>query len=242
MRISEDSFLLTTPIAHRGLHDAAAGVPENSYAAFSRAVSGGYAIEIDVHFSADRQIVVFHDDSLLRMTGEDAAVAEKTAKELSALRLGGTQERIPLFAEFLEYIGGKAPLLIEIKDQSGRKGLTEQTVRLLSRYKGEYALQSFNPLYLLEMKKYAPSVLRGQLACSYEKFTPKRYVVKNMNLNPLTKPDFISYCTEDLPFRKARRKETALLAWTVRTQDEYERIKGIADNVIFENIRPPKSK
>ncbi len=240
MRIHADSFLLKTPIAHRGLHDAGAGIPENSYAAFAAAVREGYAIELDVRFSSDGKIVVFHDDSLARMTGENADVAQKTYGELSSLRLLETQEHIPLFEEVLESVDGKVPLLIELKDQHGRKGLTQGTISALKNYKGEFALQSFHPLYLLEMKKLAPDILRGQLGCFYQKFSFSRYIVKNMNLHALTDPDFISYNIDDLPFRKARKKGTALLGWTVRTQEEYNRVRPIVDNFIFEKIRPAK--
>ena len=109
MRIPKSSFLYTTPIAHRGLHDARAGIPENSYAAFSHAAREGYAIGTDVHLTADGQIAVFHDDDLLRMTGERGGICGKTFRQLSELRLLGTEERIPLFPEFLEFIGGKVP-------------------------------------------------------------------------------------------------------------------------------------
>ena len=240
MRIPKSSFLYTTPIAHRGLHDARAGIPENSYAAFSRAACEGYAIETDVHLTADGQIAVFHDDDLLRMTGERGGICGKTFRQLSELRLLGTEERIPLFSEFLEFIGGKVPLLIEIKPDESRKELVEKTLATLKHYKGEFALQSFDPRCVWQIRQSAPEIPRGQLGCFYKKFTPKWYVVKHMTLNPFTRPDFISYNIEDLPYPPARRKNALLLCWTVRTQEEYERAKGIADNVIFENIRPPK--
>ena len=242
MRIPKDSFLLTLPIAHRGLHDAASGIPENSLAAFRRAAEEGYAAELDVHFSADGKIVVFHDDNLLRMTGVDAPVSSLTAAELSRLRLSGTDERIPLLTEVIELLDGKTPLLVEIKDQHGRKGLVQATAALMQNYRGEYALQSFHPLYVAEMKRCAPHVPRGQLGCGYEHFSIRRFIVKNMHLNFLTKPDFISYNADDLPFSRARRKDAALLAWTVRSEEEYARLANIADNVIFEKFRPPKKR
>ena len=240
MRIPKDSFLLTLPIAHRGLHDAASGIPENSLAAFRRAAEEGYAAELDVHFSADGKIVVFHDDNLLRMTGVDAPVSSLTAAELSRLRLSGTDERIPLLTEVIELLDGKTPLLVEIKDQHGHKGLVQATAALMQNYRGEYALQSFHPLYVAEMKRCAPHVLRGQLGCGYERFSLRRFIVKNMHLNFLTKPDFISYRVGDLPFGRARRKDTLLLCWTVCDEDGLGRAERYADNFIFENIRPPR--
>lgn len=55
MRIPENSFLRTTPIAHRGLHDIKKGIPENSYAAYQAAIDKNYAIEMDVRFSKRRE-------------------------------------------------------------------------------------------------------------------------------------------------------------------------------------------
>ena len=101
-------------------------------------------------------------------------------------------------------------------------------------------MQSFDPRILLRVKKLAPHILRGQLGCFYEKFTPKWYVVKHMCLNFLTKPDFISYRVGDLPFGRARRKDTLLLCWTVCDEDGLGRAERYADNFIFENIRPPR--
>ena len=102
MRIPKDNFLLTTPIAHRGLHDAEQKIPENSYAAFSRAMQEGYAVETDARLTRDGKLILFHDDDLFRMTGVKGKTDDMTADELSELTLGGTGERIPLFAEFLQ--------------------------------------------------------------------------------------------------------------------------------------------
>lgn len=239
MRIPKDNFLLTTPIAHRGLHDAEQKIPENSYAAFSRAMQEGYAVETDVRLTRDGKLILFHDDDLFRMTGEKGKTNDMTADELSELTLGGTGERIPLFAEFLQFTGGKVPLLIELKTGGNREELVCKVLGSLKDYKGEFALQSFDPRLLWQVKKRAPQILRGQLGCFYEKFTPSRYVVKHMNLNAFTEPDFISYNIADLPYKPAQRKDTLLLGWTVRTEQEYGRVKNIVDNVIFENIRPP---
>lgn len=125
----------------------------------------------------------------------------------------------------MEFIGGKIPLLIELKPSGRRKELVCKVLETLQNYKGEFALQSFDPRLLWQVKKRAPHILRGQLGCFYEKFTPQWYVVKHMNLNAFTKPDFISYNIADLPYKPAQRKDTLLLGWTVRTEQEYERIK-----------------
>lgn len=238
MNIPADSFLRGTPVAHRGYH--CKGIPENSMAAFERAVSFGYAIETDVHLTKDGRIVVFHDDDLARMTGESGLVRDRTAAELTQLHLGGTEERIPLFSEFLGKVNGRVPLLIELKGGPNRAEFVAKVLAELKDYKGEFALQSFDPRILRQIKKQAPHILRGQLACknSGQKSAFSRWVVRFMPMNFLNKPHFISYCSADLPYRRAKRRGALLLCWTVRDEDEYLRVKPLVDNVIFENIRP----
>jgi glycerophosphoryl diester phosphodiesterase len=118
---------LSAPIAHRALHDAEQGVPENSRGAVQRAVRAGYGIEIDVHLSADGRAVVFHDDTLDRLTHTTGPVAKRTARELSDLVLKGSDERIPMLSDVLELVDGQVPILIEIKDQSGAIGEGEDS-------------------------------------------------------------------------------------------------------------------
>lgn len=242
MKIPENSFLRTTPIAHRGLHDIAQGIPENSYAAYETAIARGYAIEIDVRFSNDGKLVVFHDDILDRLTEEKGKVFSKTWKQLQQLHLQGTKEKIPLFSELLNTINGRTPLLIELKDVPEQKGLVQSTLKMLKDYRGEYALQSFNPKYVYQIKKIAPKVIRGQLAfipAKNDTMPPlQKWALKNMPFHFLTQPDFISFNIADLPYKKAKKKNTLLLGWTVRTEKEYLRVKSCIDNVIFENISP----
>ena len=83
--------------AHRGLHGG--GRAENSLSAFKAAADAGFAIELDVRLSSDGVLMVFHDDTLDRMTEVTGRVDSVTAKELSALTLGGTEDTIPTFAE-----------------------------------------------------------------------------------------------------------------------------------------------
>ena len=114
-----ETFLNRLPVAHRGLHTEE--LPENSLPAFREAALAGYAIETDVHFTKDRQLAVFHDDDLLRMTGDKRTVSECTMSELRLLKLNGSEEKIPTVAELLETVRGRAPLLIEIKNMDGVK-------------------------------------------------------------------------------------------------------------------------
>lgn len=240
MRINKDSWLLNKPIAHRGLWGD--GIVENSMTAYKNAVDNGYPIEIDLYQTKDGKIVSFHDANLLRMTGENAYVYQKTLDELQQLSLLDSQEKIPTFEQVLELCQNKVPLLIELKDQPS-KTFVEQVISILKGYKGDFAVQSFNPFYMMKVKKLAPDFIRGILATechAKEKNAVIRYVLKNMNLNFLIKPDFISYSYTGLPLPKRKTKSKRVICWTVENQADYDKIKPFAQNIIFENFIPQK--
>ena len=239
MRINLKSALFSVPIAHRGLWGA--DVTENSAFSYENAAANGYPVEIDVYSSREGELFCFHDKSLERMTGAKGFIYEKTAEELKSLDLIGGG-KIPTLKETLEIAEGRIPLLIEIKNQPDKR-IVERTVAALKDYKGEFAIQSFNPLYIAKVKKLAPKIIRGILATNDEKDlegenTVTRFIVKNLALNFIAKPDFISYKHTGLPLKKNKIKNKALLCWTITSQDEYDRVKPLCDNIIFENFIP----
>ena len=122
-------------VAHRGLHDSAKGVPENSMAAFQLAIERGHAIELDLRITADRQVVVFHDDTLTRMCGVEGKVWEYTVEELQKLKLGKSNETIPTFAHVLEMVDGRVPLIIEYKMDRVDTKVCELGNAILEKYK-----------------------------------------------------------------------------------------------------------
>ena len=243
----ELEFLLKKPIAHRGLHDE--HIPENSMAAFRAAAAYGYPIETDVRLSKDGKIVVFHDDSLIRMTGADLLVEKCTAEDLSLLRLDGKEERIPLFEDFLKEINGKVPLLIEIKNMPNvnTNAFMKLLVNALEGYRGEYAIQSFQPFYVGAFKKLRPDIPAGVLATAVSTkadfnnspiWKIKAHAVKNMSFNKRVKPDFISYHFSDYPNKATEKFTGKKLAWTVRSPEEEAQARKYADNIIFEGYVP----
>ncbi len=242
-----NSFLTRTPVAHRGLHDESK--PENSVAAFHAAIQHGYAIETDVRLSSDGKLVVFHDDSLFRMTGVSARVEDLSASDLSMLRLAGSRENIPLFSEFLEELNGKVPLLLEIKNvpSADTKEFIAKISEALKGYGGEYAVQSFVPFYVKEYKRLRPEIPCGILGTAVSEkedfggsllWRIKAHVIKNMSFNKKIKPDFISYRFSDYPQKATERFEGVKLAWTVRSPSEEKTARKYADNIIFENYLP----
>lgn len=231
--------------AHRGLHGE--GAAENSLTAFRRAVDMGYGIELDVRLSRDGEVVVFHDATLMRVAGVEGRVEEYAYSELKEMSLLGTEDKIPLFKDVLDLVGGRVPLLIELKEEPGRKGVAEKTLELLLDYKGAYIVESFNPLTLGTVKKKKPEVLRGMLAMNYMKEKKHRkplyFFLQNFIFNVVCRPDFLSYDHEGardfgFSFCKAVFRPVTV-AWTVRSEEEEKAAREHGfDTVIFENYCP----
>ncbi len=237
-----NSWLVETPIAHRGLHDKTA--PENSMAAFQKAVEEGYAIELDVHLLADNTVAVFHDDSLARMTGNDGYIKYLNKEDLKMLHLNGSKETIPTLEEVLKLVNGRVPILIEIKNQNKVGKLEQAVIDLMKTYKGKFAIQSFNPYSVGYFKKHAPDIVRGQLSGSFKNekkfsfFT--KFALRHMLLNKkVSEPHFIAYEYTAVPNRSVKKfKKLPLLVWAVPNQTEYMKVVKYCDNIIFENFEP----
>lgn len=235
------SWIVETPIAHRGYHTKS--IPENSLGAFSKAVEKGYAIELDVQLLSDDTVVVFHDESLARMTGNDGYLKYLRKEDLKALSLKGTKEKIPTLQEVLELVDGRAPILIEIKNSYKVGKLEQAVIDILKDYKGEFAVQSFNPFSLAYFKQHAPNILRGQLSGYLKKEKIawiKKFLLKRMRFNKkISEPHFIAYEASTLPNRFVKKyKNLPLLAWAVQSKEEYLKVVKYCDNIIFEKFDP----
>ena len=234
-------LILSRPIAHRGLYGG--GVPENSMAAYEAAMRAGCAIEVDVQLTRDGVPVLFHDAHLQRMTGVKKRLTHMRHRDVQKLRLAGTVHGIPTFAEFLRHGGGEVPILVEIKRNRGSKGIERAVCDLLGGYSGSYAVQSFNPLAVRQVKKIDPSIFCGLLSSKFEDLKLmflKKQAVRNARLFFIAKPDFISFEIGSFPNRRIAgfREELGLpvLGWTVKTKEDIERALQYCDNIIFENI------
>ncbi len=235
------TWLVETPIAHRGYHTKS--IPENSLAAFSKAIEKGYAIEFDVKMLSDGTLVVFHDVSLARMTGNDGYLKYLNKEDLKALTLKGTKEHIPTLQEVLDLVDGKVPLLIELKNYYKPGKFEQAVIEVLKKYKGEFAVQSFNPYSLGYIKEHAPNFIRGQLSSYFkdEKLSwLKKVVLRSMRFNKkVSEPHFINYDATSLPNRYIRKfKNLPLLANVVKSNEEYMKVVKYCDNIVFENFDP----
>ena len=232
--------------AHRGLHDNQNGVPENSMAAFRRAVEAGYGIELDVQLTKDGIPVIFHDFTLERMCGVSGKVDALTYEELQMLSLGQTTEKIPTLREFLDMAAGKVPLIVELKIEWTDLSLCPAVQKMLAEYKGVYCIESFNPLALVWYRRYHKEIMRGQLStnfrCDGNYKNVLHFFLSHLLLNWATKPDFIAYnCLfKKEPGRRLCRKlyKNLAVAWTIKSQEQLESLREDFDLFIFEGFIP----
>lgn len=232
--------------AHRGLHDNASGAPENSLAAFRKAVKAGYGIEMDVQLTRDKVPVVFHDFTLERICGKEGKVCDYTWQELKEFKLCDSEETIPGFEEVLRTVKGKVPLIVELKVEWLDISVCPVADKLLREYKGLYCVESFNPLVLSWYRRYHNDVVRGQLSDGFTKsgeFKGILYVLlQNLMLNWVTKPDFVAYNHKyaDVPARKICKGlyKNMAAAWTIKSQEELEKARNKFDIFIFDSFIP----
>jgi len=228
--------LLKRPFAHRGVH---LNYPENSVPAFEEAVRQNLAIELDVHLTKDNKLVVFHDDNLLRMTGKDDFVKFLDLKELEEIKLNGSEETIPSFKKVLSLVAGKVPVLVEVKTELNTKKICKCLVEELKDYQGQVFVQSFNPFVLRYFFKNCPQYLRGQLSSFFKgsKFGFfKRILVKGLRLNKFAHIDFVAYNIDNLPNKYVKKSNLPILAWTIKTEEQLNKAKISANNVIVDNV------
>lgn len=237
-----NTWLVNKYIAHRGLHNAK--FPENSMSSFNNAKEMGYAIELDVRAIADGTPIVFHDETLKRMTGEDGYVINiENTEKLKSYHLNNTSETIPTFEEVLQTFGGKVPILIEIKDYNFNSSLEKKIYDLITKYKGDYAVMSFNPYSMRWFRRFAPEIIRGQLSSTLkgEKVSFfKRLMLRRASfVKRVADPQFIAYKWDEVPNKFVKKfNDLPLLVWAVNTQADYMKVAQYCDNIIFENFKP----
>jgi glycerophosphoryl diester phosphodiesterase len=243
---------LTRPIAHRGLHDASCGRPENSLAAFRAAIAAGYGIELDVQMSLDGAAMVFHDYHLGRLTDQTGPIAQRRAADLAGITLSGGQDSIADLKQVLDLIAGQVPLLIEIKDQDGNMGpavgpLEAAVAEALSPYRGEVAVMSFNPHSVVAFGNIRADIPLGLVTDRFEPddwpslSAERRGYLAQISDFGTSGVGFISHNQTQLtdpPVSALKAQGVPVLCWTIRSPDEERRARRIADNITFEGYLP----
>lgn len=227
--------------AHRGLHSRDKSVPENSLEAFRLASEAGYGMELDVQLSKDGQVVVFHDDTLDRVCGVNSRVDEKTYAELSNMSLCGTGHTIPLFTQVLDTVRGRGPIIVELKPGRRNRELCRKTLAILSEYKGDVCIESFDPFIVGWFRLHAGDIVRGQLAMPAQRYSDSMskvtaFFLSHTLYNFIARPQFIAYRIGHRPptVRLAELLGAMKVAWTSH-EPRNEKKK---DAVIFEFYKP----
>jgi len=236
-------WLIARPVAHRGLHDAAAGVIENTPSAFAAAVTASYAIECDLQISADGEAMVHHDDALGRLTEGSGRLDEMTSAELRRVVFKATTDRMISVGELCELVAGRVTLLIELKSGRARdQRLALRAAQILSAYSGPAALMSFDPAQIVTVRTSAPRLTRGIAAERWSGQAGRKRALAHGRATLAARPQFIAYSVEDLPaalpFAARRLGGLPLLTWTVRSAEDRRRAARWADQMIFEGFRP----
>ena len=240
-------WLTDRPIAHRGLHNAANGVVENTLGAAEAAIAAGYGIECDVQLSRDGEAVVFHDATLDRLARARGAVSQKSVAELQADALKDSEERIPTLPQLLARIAGRAPLICEIKSEfDGDLRLTERVAALAQAYDGPLAFKSFDPAPIAHLRARGPGarplgiVAEASYRGDYWRALSQaqKQSCEAFLHYPETQPDFLSWCVDDLPhptpFLLRTIERLPVMTWTVRTAEQRAVAAAWADQIVFE--------
>jgi len=244
------AWLTRRPIAHRGLHDAPAGVIENTASAFSAAIAGGYGIECDLQVSGDGEALVHHDDALGRLNEGHGRLADMDAAAIKAVRFKNSADRVLTLGELCDLVAGRVALVIEIKSHfDGDRRLAQRTADVLSSYAGPAAVMSFDPAVIEAVRAIAPGLPRGMVAerhYSHPEWNPLPAAAKRrmalFTHAHRTRPHFIAYAVNDLPAAVPLMARHVfglpLLTWTVRSEADRQRATRWADQMIFEGWRP----
>lgn len=240
-------WLTARPIAHRGLHDAANGVIENTPSAFEAAIGGRYAIECDLQISADGEAMVHHDDVLGRLTEGEGRLNAMAATELGRVKFKATGDRMLTLAELCELVSGRATLVIEMKSRfDGDVRLPRRVAQVLGGYQGPAAVMSFDPGQVAAIRDFAPQLRRGLVGWrrdrTREDNTTTGAAAKFMLQALAARLQFLAYRVSDLPSAVPGFARSVLglplLTWTVRTPEDHRRAAEHADQIIFEGFRP----
>jgi glycerophosphoryl diester phosphodiesterase len=248
--MSRLDWLIARPVAHRGLHDADAGVIENTPSAFTAAIAAGYSIETDVQITADGEAMVHHDFALGRLTLGSRQLAAMTAAGLKDVPFTATADRMIALAELCELVAGRVTLLVELKSRfDGDRRLAARVGQVLADYAGPVAVMSFDPDVVAALRALAPGLTRGIVAerhyddPEWDALSASQKRSLGLLLHGLrTRPHFVAYHVDDLPspgpFAARHLFGRPLLAWTVRSAEQRARAQRFADQMIFQGFRP----
>ena len=247
--INAPDWLIARPIAHRGLHSENKGPVENTLAAAMAALAKNYAIECDVQITRDGEAVVFHDATLDRLTNATGRVDLLGANELSHLSYKDCAQCIVSLQDFLGFIGGRVPVIVELKSHyDGDMRLAARTISIVADYSGPVSLKSFDPQILIYLRAGAscPVGLVAQADYIDEEWVtlPQDKLARFIDLRdfPLMLPDFLSWNHDNLPHAVPILCRSVIgmpvMTWVVRSEAASKQARIWADQIIFEGFDP----
>lgn len=238
-------WLTARPIAHRGLHDAAKDIIENTSSAVIAAIEASYGIEVDLQVTSDGEAMVHHDDALGRPSEGRGQLRQLTSAELRRVPFKSTADRMLTLGDLCNLVAGRATLLLELKSRfDGDERLARRVADILSGYSGPVAAMSFDPAQLRMLRNFAPTLRRGLVAQRRPAKRADRHGSAHWaGLSRLlgSPPQFLAYAVQDLPAtapRLAKLFGMPVLTWTVRNEEDRQRAARWADQIIFEGFRP----
>jgi glycerophosphoryl diester phosphodiesterase len=239
-------WLVARPIAHRGYHDRGKGVIENTAAAFDAAIAAKYAIECDLQLSRDGEAMVFHDDTLDRVTEASGPVKALSAAELGKVAFKNAKAKMQSLDALLVQVAGRVPLLIEIKSHwDGDMELAARALTVLEPYDGPYTLMSFDPDIVAFLREMSPATVRGIVADrttdDYYAHLPlaRRVEMRSFSHAMRTQPHFVSFCAAELPFQPIGHLRAAglpIISWTIRAPEQVAHARRYSDQITFEGF------
>ncbi len=248
--ISAPAWLTSRPIAHRGLHSPETGIVENTLAAARKAIAKGYAIECDVQRTKDGEAIVFHDDTLERLTLAEGRLDGLDARDIGKIAFRNSDQRIVSLRALLDEVAGRVPVIVELKGGfDGDMRLAERAIAVIADYSGPVALKSFDPAPMAHLRAKGVTCPLGQVAeASYapadwpELSETQRTALLEWRDYPSVEPDFLSWNAADLPHAVPMlcRKGIGMpvMTWTVRSASEQVRVAPWTDQIVFEGFEP----
>ena len=248
--MSQPNWLISRPIAHRGLHNRYLGIVENTIGAALAAIEHNFAIECDVQLTKDGAVIVFHDDKLERLTDGVGFVKDKSLAEIKSLNLKYSEERIPTLVEFLDTLSSKVPLICEIKSEfDDNPEPPRRCCEVLSMYQGPVAIKSFDPYSISLVRDFLPIHPRGFIGESFYddpewnfiEASQKKYLKSLSHLSE-NNVDFLSWFHKDIeeigPRLSREYTGLPLMTWTIRSDEDRGKVSRYSDQIIFENFIP----
>lgn len=250
--VNAPPWLTERPIAHRGLHDEAKGVIENTLGAAEAAIAASFAIECDIQPAADGEAIVFHDETLDRLTSASGPLSILSAAEIAKVRIKGSGEPPPTFAAFLKTVAGRTPIICEIKSRfDGDWRIADRAAALAAAYEGPLAFKSFDQDLAAYLSLRRPHTRSGA-SCpvgllaqgSYDDpawdvlTAEQKRDWTDFDHYDLARPDFLSWNVDDLPhkipFLVKQLTGARIMAWTVRDARQREAARLWADQMVFD--------